>query len=67
MGAAVWLCSWGLEKLLGSDISSIILCGVPIIVGVMVYVVAVIFCKALTREDCQLLPKGDKIAKLLHL
>lgn len=67
MGAVVWLCSWGLEKLLGSDISSIIACGVPIIVGVVVYFLAVIFCKAITREDCQLLPKGDKIAKLLHL
>jgi len=27
----------------------------------------VVVFKAITREDCQLLPKGDKIAKLLHL
>lgn len=67
MGAAVWLCSWGLEKLLGENISSVIACGVPIVLGVVVYVVSVAFCKAITREDCQLLPKGDKIAKLLHL
>jgi len=33
----------------------------------VVYFVAVVVFKAITREDCQLLPKGDKIAKLLHL
>ena len=32
-----------------------------------VYAVMAIVCKALTREDCLLLPKGEKIAKLLHL
>jgi hypothetical protein len=33
----------------------------------VVYVVAVVLCKAITREDCQLLPKGDKITKLMRL
>lgn len=67
MGVAVWLCSWGLEKLLGTDISRVISCGVPIMVGVVVYLVAVVIFKAITKEDCQLLPKGEKIAKLLRL
>lgn len=53
--------------LLGADGSRIILCGVPIAVGVAVYLVAVVLFKAITREDCQLLPKGDKIAKMLKL
>ena len=38
-----------------------------IAVGVAVYVICVIKLKAITREDCLLLPKGEKIAKLLHL
>jgi stage V sporulation protein B len=47
--------------------SRLILCGAPICVGVAVYVVLVIVFKAITREDCLLLPKGAKIAKLLRL
>ena len=45
----------------------IILCGLPICVGVVVYVAAALVLKVITREDCLLLPKGEKIAKLLHL
>ena len=67
MGVVVWLCKWGLEQLMGSDISRIIWCGVPVAVGVVAYFVCVVLFKAITREDCQLLPKGDKIAKLLRL
>ena len=67
MGVAVWLTYWALTKLLGVDGSRILLCGVPIIVGVAVYFVAVVKCKAITRDDCQLIPKGEKIAKLLRL
>ena len=47
--------------------SCLILCGAPILVGVLVYVVAAVKIKVVTREDCLLLPKGAKIAKLLHL
>ena len=57
----------GLVYLLGEDASSVILCGGPIMVGVAVYAVAAIALKAITREDCLLLPKGEKIARLLHL
>ncbi len=65
MGALVFLCYWGLEQL---GISSrILLCGLPILVGVAVYGVAAVLLKAITRADCLLLPKGDKLAKLLRL
>ena len=66
MGAVVWACSWVLENMLGIT-SRVILCGAPIIVGAVVYFVGVVLFKTITREDCQLLPKGDKIAKLLKL
>ncbi len=65
MGVIVWLSWFGLTKL---GISSrVILCGAPIAVGVVVYVIAAVKLRAITREDCLLLPKGEKIAKLLHL
>jgi stage V sporulation protein B len=47
--------------------SRLILCGAPIGVGVVVYCVAAVIFKVITREDCLLLPKGEKIAKLLRL
>ena len=67
MGALVFACRWALTQALGADASRVILCGVPIVVGAAVYFAAVVLCKAITREDCQLLPKGEKIAKLLRL
>ena len=47
--------------------SRLILCALPIIIGVAVYLVAAVRIKVVTREDCLLLPKGEKIAKLLKL
>ena len=65
MGVFVWGAWFGLGKI---GISSrVILCGLPIAVGVAVYAVAAVKLRAITREDCLLLPKGEKIAKLLHL
>jgi hypothetical protein len=67
MGAAVYGSWYGLKMLLGTDLSRIIACGVPLMVGVIVYVVAAVKLKAITREDCMLLPKGERIAHILHL
>ncbi len=67
MGGAVYGTSYLLVKFLGEDTSSVILCGAPIVVGVIVYFVSVVLFKSIKKEDCQLLPKGDRIAKLLHL
>ena len=53
-------------KMLGIG-SRLILCALPIMVGVGVYVIAAVKIKVVTREDCLLLPKGEKIAKLLKL
>ena len=67
MGAVVFGTYWGLTQLLGQDGSRVILCGAPIAVGAAVYCLTVVKCKSITAGDCQLLPKGDKIAKLLKL
>ena len=67
MGVATYGTWYGLTALLGAGISRIIACGAPIAIGVLVYVFAAVKFKAITREDCLLLPKGEKIANLLHL
>ena len=67
MGAAVWGTLQGLIALLGPEMSRVISCGVPILVGVAVYVIAAVKLRAITRDDCLLLPKGKKIADLLRL
>jgi len=64
MGVVTYGAWYGLKLLTGSRL---ILCGAPIAVGVAVYVLLVIKLKAITRADCLLLPKGEKIANLLKL
>lgn len=66
MGAMVYLSYWVLSNPLGIT-SNVLLCGIPIVVGVVVYALFVLLTKTLTKEDCLLLPKGEKIAKLLKL
>ncbi len=65
MGAFVLATSLALQALhIGSRL---ILCGAPIAVGVAVYVLAAVKLKAITRSDCLLLPKGEKLARFLRL
>ena len=56
-----------LIAILGAGASRIFLCGIPVGVGVLAYLVCVVLFKAISREDCLLLPKGDKISKILRL
>ena len=66
MGVSVWGCLYVLQNILHIH-SVLICCGAPVMVGVAVYGVSVILCKTIKKDDCLLLPKGEKIAKLLHL
>ena len=65
MGIFVYGTLFGLKAI--GITSRLILCGAPIAIGVLVYVLAAVKCKVVTRQDCLLLPKGEKIAKLLKL
>ena len=65
MGFAVWLAWWSMST--AGVSSSLLLTGVPVALGVVVYLLAAIVFKVITKEDCLLLPKGEKIAKLLKL
>lgn len=64
MGAVVFGSYWAVNKITDSRL---ILCVIPIMAGVIVYGICAVRFKSITREDCLLLPKGEKIAKLLHL
>ncbi len=67
MGASAFG-SWQLIiRILGENCSRIIQVGGPMGVAVVVYIVFAAWLKSITREDCLLLPKGDKIARLLRL
>ena len=66
MGVCVFGTYYAMTELLHIT-SNVLLCGAPIVVGVAVYVVCVSLFKSITRDDCILLPKGDKIADLLRL
>ncbi len=66
--AAVAYGSWQLViGLLGEGCSRILQCGLPIALAGCVYLVCAVWLKSITKEDCLLLPKGEKIAKLLRL
>ena len=64
MGVCTYAALVGLRQITGSRL---VLCAGPVLVGVVVYCVAAVKLKVITRSDCLLLPKGEKIAKLLHL
>ena len=66
MGVVVYGALWFLRDVLHIS-SRIILCGGPVCVGVVVYFLMVVITRTITKEDCNLLPKGDKIAKILRL
>ena len=65
MGVAVWLSWWCLST--AGIGSRVLLAGLPVAVGMVAYVLAAIALKVITKEDCMLLPKGEKIAKILKL
>ena len=64
MGAAAFL----LNKLcLAVHLPLVLRTGVSILGAGGVYLVLVVVLRIVTRDDCSLLPKGDKIAKLLRV
>ena len=64
MGGAAYGNWWVLSQVITSRL---ILCGAPIAAGGVVYVLCAVLFRSITREDCLLLPKGDRIARLLRL
>ena len=69
MGAAAWavygLCSRFIG--VGSRLTMAVSMFAAIFAAVLVYLAAVIFFKAVTKEDMKLIPGGEKIARILHM
>ena len=70
MGAAAWLVYRLCGMVLGAEpgrLLMLIYLGVSILAAVLVYGVLIIKTRSVTAEDMKLIPKGEKIAKLLRM
>lgn len=68
MGMGAWASYGFMNRVLGDAfLMQAIATGLAICVGVVVYVVLIVLLRVLTKEDVALMPKGDKIAKLLRI
>lgn len=63
MGVAAWATYGLLHRFLGNALSTV----GAILVGAAIYLVLVLALRVISREDLALMPKGDKIAKILHI
>ena len=64
MGGAAWAAQGLLFRVLGSNALA---CLGGMAAAVAVYAVMVVLLRIITLEDCMLLPKGEKLAKLLKI
>ena len=68
MAAAAWGCQGLLAKVFhGSFRMNAVATAGGILAGVVVYVILIVALRVLSREDLEMMPKGDKIAKLLRI
>lgn len=72
MGLTAWLVHPAVLKLLGAGpepgrMTTLIALGVSVLLAVVVYIVLTIITQAITIEDMKLIPKGEKLAKMLHI
>lgn len=70
MGAATYICHTVLLRVLGTAPGTLLdklVTLIAIAVAAVVYVALLLMLRAIEREDVLLLPKGEKIANLLHL
>lgn len=75
MGVAAWSV-WSLlhglmrgntAEIMHRPLSVLLPFGAAVVVGVAVYLVMIVAVRAITLEDMKLIPKGERIAKLLHI
>ncbi len=64
MGAAAWAAAGLLGRVVSSNT---IVCLGAIALACVVYAILVVAMRIVTREDCMLLPKGEKLAKILRV
>lgn len=75
MGVAAWAV-WSLlhgimsgmgGQIMGRPLNVLLPFGLAVVTGVVVYMILIIALRAITLEDMKLIPKGEKLAKLLHI
>lgn len=65
---AMGTAAWAVWSLTSRFIGSTLICfGLSIGAGVAVYAVLIIALRGITLEDMKLIPKGEKLARLLHI
>jgi len=68
MGAGAWVSYTILVKILGeSRVMMTASMAGGILVAVVIYLILVVMTGSITREDMMLIPKGEKVANLLHM
>ena len=69
MGVVTWISYFVMTRLFPHPgrLMDLIIVFIVIALSAVVYIIAVIQTKALTKEDMELIPKGNKVAALLHL
>ena len=70
MGAVVWVAYHGMAALLGGDLSwkrSAVATVISVLIGAAVYLAAVVKTRAITAADLSRIPRGERLAKLLHI
>ena len=68
MGAAAWAVHGLLSRVIAGGYLKESLCTfLTVCVAVAVYLILVIALRMVTREDLKMIPKGDKLARLLHI
>lgn len=63
MAGAAWASYGLLHRFLGNSLSTVGAIGV----GVLIYVILILALRTITKEDLALMPKGDKIGRILHI
>ena len=64
-GGVMAVSLWGIESVLGGRINNIILTIGNVCIGGVVYIMAIVLLKVLSKEEFLLLPMGDKIYSVL--
>ena len=67
MGAGAYGTFRGLVYLIGGERHWLLLCIIPVLVAMAIYLAGAAVFKTITASDCRLLPHGDKIARFLRL
>ena len=62
MGAAAWAANGLLGRFLPSKLTTLI----AIAIGAIIYVISLLLVHGISKDDILMLPKGEKIAKVLE-